>query len=134
LPPPAAIAIIASTPGAKESAMRHASAAFFALVLLAGCSGGGSDADDSSAAAAKGITGPFPQTVQGTIGSSYPLEDGSGLIRLDLLEYEHASILVTEATYQAKGMEEDDAEVTLSVEPLPKEKCGDDAEQCFKGS
>ncbi len=77
------------------------------------------------------ISGPFPKIIQGTIGSSYPLDDGSGRVHLWLLEYDNAAIIVSAETYDAKGMEEDDVEVTLTIEPISPEQC--DADQCFKG-
>jgi hypothetical protein len=98
-----------------------------AAAALAGCS---QEPPDDSSADGK-ISGPFPKTVSGTIGSSYPLEDGSGRVILWLLEYDNAAIIVSAETYDAKGMEEDDAEVSLTVEPISSEEC--DADQCFKG-
>ncbi len=97
--------------------------------MLAACSGGGSDAEGE---AGGGIGGPFPKTIEGTIGYSYPLEDGSGRVLLGLLEYDNAVIIVSAETYDAKGMEEEDAEFSLDVEPLSGKECGD-AEQCFRG-
>lgn len=117
---------------------RHA--VWLAALLLAACSGGGdgaADAGDEAAAGgeavAGGIDGPFPKTVTGTIGYSFPVEDGSGDIELGLLEFDRAEILVSDSTYASKGMDEEDAEVTLSLTPLPKEKCGEEAVQCFRG-
>jgi hypothetical protein len=106
-------------------------------VMLSACSGGGEAAGDGGQAGgesvAGGIDGPFPKTVTGTVGYSFPLEDDSGDIELGLLEFDHAEILVSDAVYAAKGMDEEDAEVTLSLTPLPKARCGDEAVQCFRG-
>lgn len=100
----------------------------FVVALLTGCT-----KKPAEPAAQEGpLAGPYPRTVRGTIGSSYPLEDDSGRIKLLLLEYDNAAILVSAQTYDEKGMEADDAEVSLMIEPLPKEQCGD-AAKCFKG-
>lgn len=105
-------------------------ATLFALTLLSGCSG--DTAGDE--AAEGGVAGPYPATITGTICSSWPLDDGSGRIRLDLCELENAGVLVSEATYDAKGMEEDDVEFDLSVSPIDAAECGDDVAACYEGS
>jgi len=102
-----------------------------ALVFTA-CSEDSSSGSSGSPTMAEEITGPFPKTVEGTIGYSFPLEDGTGRVKLGLLEYDHAAILVSAETYDSKGMQEDDAEVSLTLEPLPVEQCGE-VRQCFKG-
>lgn len=113
---------------------------FVAAGVLAACGGdasapadGGSDAGAVSVAG--GIEGPFPKAVTGTVAYSFPLDDDSGEVKLALLEYEEAAILVSDATYDAKGLDtEDDVEVTLTVTPLPVERCGEGDElQCFEG-
>lgn len=105
---------------------------FLAMALLVGCSKEPSEDSSASGSEAEGvISGPFPKTIRGTIGSSYPLEDGTGRIILFLLEYDHAAVIVSSETYDAKGMEEDDVEVSLTIEPVSSDEC--EAEQCFKG-
>ena len=109
-------------------------------LALAGC-GGDAPAPAAAASGADaesvegGIDGPYPKTVTGTIAYSFPLEDDSGEIKLALLEYEEAAIIVSDATYDAKGMDsEDDVEVTLTVTPIDDERCGEGDElQCFEG-
>jgi hypothetical protein len=109
-------------------------AGWLAMLMLAACSGGsGESGDDAPAAAAGGLEGPFPKTVSGTIGYSLPVENGGGDIELGLLEYDNVQIIVSDSVYTAKGMDEDDAEVTLSLTPLPAGRCSDKAMQCFKG-
>jgi len=78
------------------------------------------------------VPGPFPVQVTGTIGYSFPLEDGSGRIKLGLLEYDRAAIVVSAASYDEHGMDEEDAEVTLTVEPLASDQCRAE-EQCLAG-
>ena len=104
---------------------------FLVIALLAGCSKEAPE-NPSTDGGEGGISGPFPKTVRGTIGFSYPLDDGSGRIKLDLLEYGGAAIIVSSDTYDAKGMDEDDVEVSLSIEPISPEECGNKG-QCFKG-
>jgi len=112
----------------------------YAILVLAVLSACSKEAPEGSSAGSEpveegvegAINGPFPKTIRGTIGHSYPLEDESGNIYLGLLEYESAGIIVSPETYDAKGMAEDDAEVSLSIEPTSPEQCGDVA-QCFKG-
>jgi hypothetical protein len=117
----------------KASAVPKYLYRFFLMVVLAGCSQEPPDSPSIAGGEVKGeISGPFPKTVRGTIGSSYPLDDGTGRIHLSLLEYENAAIIVSTETYNAKGMEEDDAEVSLTIEPISSEQCGDEG-QCFKG-
>lgn len=106
---------------------------FVAIALLTACSQ--EQTEDYAAGNEEGkgeISGPFPKTVQGTIGYSYPLEDGSGKIKLGLLEFEGAAIIVSGETYDAKGMDKDDAEVSLTIEPLTSDQCSND-EPCFTG-
>lgn len=103
--------------------------AVYVVVLLAGCTKKGAE----TPAGESRLNGPYPTTVRGTIGYSYPLEDDSGRIKLGLLEYENAAIIVSAQTYDEKGMEADDAEVSLMIEPLPKDACGGEEAQCFKG-
>lgn len=94
-----------------------------------------SDAEPEAAGAVEGgVAGPFPATVRGTVDSSWPMEDGSGRIQLLLLEYPAAGFLVSEATYDRKGMDEEEAEITLTVNPLPAEACGESALQCLEGT
>ncbi|HEX4869773.1 MAG TPA: hypothetical protein VFV15_03495 [Moraxellaceae bacterium] len=95
------------------------------LPLLAACSRTPEVAEGT-------VPGPFPKSVTGTIGSSYPVGEDGGPIKLSLLEFDKTAIIVSAATYEAKGMQEDDAEITLTVEPLPAEQCGD-AAQCLRG-
>ena len=108
------------------------------VVLLAGaalaaCGGGLGGTEDSTESSRPTIPGPFPAKVRGTIGYSFPLEDGSGRIKLGLLEYDRAAILISMATYEAKGLgDEDDPEVALTVEPTSSSECDAD-EQCLKG-
>lgn len=106
---------------------------FLVILLLSGCS---SEPSEESAVGGKKvdgqIAGPFPKTITGTIGYSYPLEDGSGRIKLGLLAYDDAEIIISADTYDAKGMNEDDVEVSLTIEPIASEQCGDE-KQCFKG-
>ena len=105
-------------------------------LALAACGGNGADSDAAAGdeAATGGIPGPYPATVTGSVAYSFPLEDDSGTIKLGLYEYEGAAILVSESTYDAKGMDsEDDVEVTLSVSPVPVERCGGEEPQCFEG-
>jgi hypothetical protein len=117
----------------KERSMPKYLYGFLLMVVLAGCSKEPPDNASAGGGEVKGeISGPFPKTVRGTIGSSYPLDDGTGRVHLSLLEYENAAIIVSTETYDEKGMEEDDAEVTLTIEPISSEQCGD-AGQCFKG-
>lgn len=107
-----------------------------AVAMIAACSKEAPESSSveevDSADVESGISGPFPKTIRGTVGSSYPLEDGSGHIYLSLLEYDNAAIIVSTETYDAKGMEEDDAEVSLQIEPMSSDQCGD-VEQCFRG-
>ena len=112
--------------------------AILVVAVLSACSkeapvNTSTESDDGDEGVAGEISGPFPKTIRGTIGYSYPLEDGSGNIHLGLLEYDSAGIIVSSETYDAKGMDEDDAEVSLSIEPISSEQCGDVA-QCFRGS
>jgi hypothetical protein len=117
----------------EDAVVRIIALALLCVGLVA-CSGGTEDAAASGEAAAPGkLEGPYPKTVTGTIGYSFPLEDGSGDIELGLFEYDDAEIIVTEAVYTAKGMDEEDAEVTLSVTPIDLARCGEGAKQCFKG-
>ena len=109
------------------------------IVLLAGaalaaCGGeSGADAAEASAESRPTIPGPFPAKVRGTISYSFPLEDGSDRIKLGLLEYDSAAILISTATYDAQGLdEEDEPEVALTVEPTTSSECDAD-EQCLKG-
>lgn len=98
-------------------------------LLAAGCSNAGPEATDVEG----GVAGPFPATVSGTIDSSWPMDDDSGRIQLLLLEYPNAAFLVSEATYEDKGMGEEEAEITLTVEPVPAAACGDATLQCLEG-
>ena len=102
-----------------------------ATLLASACSDTGPGATD---AVEGGVAGPFPATVRGTIDSSWPMDDGSGRIQLLLLEYPAAGFLVSEATYDQKGMDEEEAEITLSVKPLPAADCGESALQCLEGT
>ena len=100
---------------------------------MAGCSGEPAGAPSHAGKkTADEISGPYPKTIKGTIGYSFPLEDGSGNIKLGLLAYDRVAIIVSTETYDAKGMEADDAEVTLTIEPTASKHCDKD-EQCFKG-
>lgn len=90
------------------------------------------EARSAMEAARAEITGPFPKTMRGTIGHSYPLGDGSGNIFLGLLEYENAGIIISSSTFASKGLTEDDAEVSLRIAPIASGPCGEVA-QCFKG-
>jgi hypothetical protein len=105
-----------------------------AIAAIAGCSGGQSGAVAEGADAENGveqISGPFPKTIRGTIGYSYPLEEG-GPIKFDLLEYPGATFIISGADYDAKsGIEEDDAEIAVTIQPIATEECGDDG-QCFR--
>jgi hypothetical protein len=120
--------------------MRALASAALALAL-AGCGGEAPapvadvEADADAVSVAGGIDGPFPKAVTGTVAYSYPLDDDSGEVKLALLEYEEAAILISGATYDAKGMDtEDDVEVTLTVTPVDVERCGEGDElQCFEG-
>ena len=100
---------------------------------LAACGGDSSGDTQGDSGESQTIPGPFPAKVRGTIGYSFPLEDGSGRIKLGLLEYERAAILISGRTYDAQGLdEEDDPEVGLTVKPTRSEHC--DAEgQCLEG-
>ena len=106
------------------------------MVLLAGAALAACGAESGSDAAAESrptIPGPFPAKVRGTISYSVPLEDGSDRIKLGLLEYDRAAILISKATYDAQGLDdEDDPEVALTVEPTTTGECDAD-EQCLKG-
>lgn len=109
--------------------------AILALTLLAACSGRSGDAGGDAAEADSGamIEGPFPKTITGNLGYSFPHEDGSGDIELGLLEHDHAAFILTSAAYDAKGLdEEDEAELTLTITPLPAARCSPDAKQCFQ--
>ena len=100
------------------------------LTALTGCSGG-SSGDSSGDETGGTISGPYPKTISGTIGYSYPLAEG-GPIKFDLLEYNGATFVISGADYDAKsGIHEDDAEISVTIEPLPAEECGGDG-QCFK--
>jgi hypothetical protein len=100
------------------------------LAALSGCSGGSSGDPPYGNAGAK-IGGPYPKTITGTIGYSYPLAEG-GPIKFDLLEYNGATFIISGADYDAKsGVNEDDAEISVTIEPLPAEECGGEG-QCFK--
>lgn len=114
--------------------MRRLAIVFLAMAVTA-CGGSEADADSASGTeAARGIPGPYPATVTGSIAYSLPLEDDDATIRLGLYEYEGAAILISAATYDAKGLDEgDDVEVTLSVTPVPVERCGGEEPQCFEG-
>ena len=105
------------------------------MLALSLCACGGDEpASPAGASARGGIPGPYPATVSGGIAYSYPLEDDSGTIKLGLYEYEGAAILVSAATWDAKGLdEEDDPEVTLEVTPIDRARCGGDEPQCFEG-
>ena len=101
--------------------------------MLAAC-GNEPASEPATTDATGGIPGPYPATVSGGVAYSFPLENDSGTIKLGLYEYEGAAILVSTATYDAKGLDsEDDVEVTLSVTPLDRARCGGDEPQCFEG-
>jgi hypothetical protein len=100
------------------------------LLALVSCSserpGGADEADEAGAT----IAGPFPKTIRGTIGYSYPLEEG-GPIKFDLLEYRDATFIISAADYESKsGIDEDDAEISVTIEPIAPEECGGEG-QCF---
>lgn len=105
------------------------------LVMALGACGDEATADASGDATSQGgIPGPYPATVSGGVAYSYPLDDDGGTIKLGLYEYEGAAILVSAATYDAKGLDdEDDPEVTLVVTPVDKARCGGEEPQCFEG-
>ena len=107
-----------------------------ALLLLAACSSGSDDArgEGGEADSSAMIEGPFPKTITGALGYSFPHEDGSGDIELGLLEHDHAAFILSSSVYAAKGLEEeDDVDVTLTISPLPAERCAPEVRQCFKG-
>ena len=109
--------------------MRKCLSGVIALLALTGCSKetpGGAPED-----AVEMISGPFPKTIRGTIGYSYPLEEG-GPIKFDLLEYRDATFIISAADYDSKsGIDEDDAEISVTIEPLPAEECGGEG-PCYK--
>ncbi len=88
------------------------------ITALAGCSrepsgelAGGGDVESG----VEEISGPFPKTVRGTIGYSYPLDDEGGPVKFDLLEYGGATFIISAADYDAKdGIHEDDAEISVT--------------------
>jgi hypothetical protein len=133
----AATGIVEAIPGKKGGNMSRYLSVIVVAAALSACSkeapvSAPGEPRSAVEAASAEITGPFPKTIRGTIGHSYPLEDGSGNIFLGLLEYENAGIIVSSSTFESKGMTEDDAEVSLSIEPLGSGQCGE-AAQCFKG-
>jgi hypothetical protein len=78
------------------------------------------------------ISGPFPKTIRGTIGYSYPLDEERGPIKFDLLEHPGATFIISVADYDAKeGIHEDDAEISVTVEPIAPKECGGEG-QCFR--
>ena len=107
---------------------------FATCVLLSACGAGpGGDSADSGGEGAKRVAGPFPAQVHGTIGYSFPLEDGSGRIKLGLLEYGAAAILVAGEVYDSKRLdEEDDPEADFTVTPIESPHCYAE-EQCLEG-
>lgn len=114
--------------------MARISICIVVLAALAAC-GGESDNGpaDGSEDLGPTVPGPFPAKVSGTLSYSFPLEDGTGRIKLGLLEYDRAAILISQQTYDAKGLgEEDDPEVHLTVEPTSGAAC-EPEEQCLKG-
>jgi hypothetical protein len=99
------------------------------MMAMTGCSSGTPDGADEAEGAT--ISGPFPKTIRGTIGYSYPLEDG-GPIKFDLLEYRDATFIISAADYDSKsGIDEDDAEISVTIEPIASEECGGEG-QCFR--
>ena len=103
---------------------------FIALVALVGCAGEKPDGAEETEQAAATISGPFPKTIRGTIGYSYPLEEG-GPIKFDLLEYRDATFIISAADYDSKsGVDEDDAEISVTIEPIAPEECGGEG-LCF---
>jgi hypothetical protein len=105
-----------------------------AITAIAGCSGEQSATTEDPAAAEGGveqISGPFPKTIRGTIGYSYPVEEG-GPIKFDLIEYPGATFVIGGTDYDAKsGIDEDDAEISVTIEPISSEECGGEG-QCFR--
>jgi len=103
------------------------------LAALAGCSRepSGELAGDGDESEGEEISGPYPKTIRGTIGYSYPLEEG-GPIKFDLLEYRNATFIISGADYDAKeGIHEDDAEISVTIEPISPDEC-DGEGQCFR--
>lgn len=104
------------------------------LAALSSCSGETpGDAPSAQGAGESGgaISGPFPKTIRGTIGYSYPLQEG-GPIKFDLLEHPGATFIISGADYDAKsGIDEDDAEISVTIEPISADQCGGDG-QCFR--
>jgi hypothetical protein len=99
--------------------------------LLSAC--GAADSTDPAADGAERVAGPFPARVHGTIGYSFPLEDGSRRIKLGLLEYGGAAIIVAGDVYDAKKLDdEDEPEVDFTVSPIESPHCDAD-EQCLEG-
>ena len=100
-----------------------------ALLALTGCSK--ETPGDAAEDAGEMISGPFPKTIRGTIGYSYPLEEG-GPIKFDLLEYRDATFIISAADYDSKsGIDEDDAEISVTIEPVSAEECGGEG-PCYK--
>jgi hypothetical protein len=103
------------------------------LAALAGCSREPSNepAGDEDESEGEEISGPYPKTIRGAIGYSYPLEEG-GPIKFNLLEYRNATFIISGADYDAKeGIHEDDAEISVTIEPIAPEECGGEG-QCFR--
>ena len=104
------------------------------VAVLTGCSrepsgelADGGDADSEG----ETISGPFPKIIRGTIGYSYPLAEG-GPIKFDLLEYRDATFIISGADYDAKeGIDEDDPEISVTIEPTAAEECGGEG-PCFR--
>jgi hypothetical protein len=100
------------------------------LAALTGCSSGAPGGADEGEEAGATISGPFPRTIRGTIGYSYPLVEG-GPIKFDLLEYRDATFIISAADYDSRsGIDEDDAEISVTIEPIAPEECGGEG-QCF---
>ena len=109
--------------------MRKCLSGLIALLALTGCSK--ETPGDAAEDAGEMIIGPFPKTIRGTIGYSYPLEEG-GPIKFDLLEYRDATFIISAADYDSKsGIDEDDAEISVTIEPISAEECGGEG-RCYK--